>query len=230
MIDLKILGIDTSGKTASVALMDGDRIIGEITYVTRLTHSQIILPLVKNLLEKLETELSEIDCFAISEGPGSYTGLRIGISAVKGICFTGDKKCYGVSTLKALAQNVRFFGGIVVAVMHARPGVAYFGAYRCKGGKLVEVAGDMVCKYEEIEEFVRNSGEDIILVGDICEKIKVELFGDLDRVTVAPASLKMQRASAVCELALEDCGGWVSAKELDARYLQITKAEKDLGK
>lgn len=227
---MKILGIDTSGKTASVAVMDGDRILGEISYVTRLTHSQIILPLVKNLLEKLEIELEDIDCFAVSEGPGSYTGLRIGISAVKGMCFTKDVKCYGVSTLKSLAQNVRFFGGIVVSVMHARPGIAYFGAYECKGGKLVEVVADKVCKYEEIEEFVRYSDEKIMLVGDICERIKGDLFSDLERVEVAPASLKMQRASALCELAFEEKDSWVTGAELEARYLQVTKAEKDLGK
>lgn len=227
---MKILGIDTSGKTASVSVMDGDRIAGEITYVTRLTHSQIILPMVKELLERLEIELCDIDCIAVSEGPGSYTGLRIGIAAVKGICFTENIKCYGVSTLEALAGNVRFFDGIIGVLMHARPGVAYFGAYECKGGKLVAKFEDKVCSLNEIEEFLRGVGGKVMLVGDICEKVKEEIFADLENVVVAPASLKLQRAASLCELAYENVDKWGSCEGLDARYLQVTKAEKDLNK
>lgn len=228
MIDLKILGIDTSGSTASVAVTENERVLGEITYVTKLTHSQIILPLVKELLDKTETELSQIDCIAVSEGPGSYTGLRIGISAVKGMCFAKDVMCYGASTLEALAKNVSAFEGVIAAVMHARPKISYFGLYRCKGGRLERISDEAVCGHGEISEKIGEISERVMLVGDNCEKIKSELFGDCDNVSVAPASLKLQRAAALCELAYENRDSWVSCDRLDARYLQITKAEKDL--
>lgn len=227
MTDLKILGIDTSGKTASVALYDGERILGEITYITKLTHSQIILPLVKELLSRLETELCNVDCIAVSEGPGSYTGLRIGVAAVKGMCFDGKTKCCGISTLESIANNLGVFEGVAAVVMHARPNVAYFGAYRCENGGVSAVFEDKVCGYGEISEYISGLEGKVILAGDICEKIKEELFSNLENVAVAPPSLKLQRASSLCELAAKRADKWTSADELNARYLQETKAEKD---
>lgn len=230
MIDLKILAIDTSGKIASVAITEGEKLLGEITYLTKLTHSQVILPLVNDLLEKVELALCDIDCIAVSEGPGSYTGLRIGISAVKGLCFDGKTRCVGISTLKALAQNVSCFEGTVVSVMNARPEVAYFGGYFCKGGELKEVLSDRVGSYDEIFKYVKEIDGRVMLVGDICEKLKGELFADFGNVLVAPEALRVQRASSLCQLAQKDTSLWEGADKLDARYLQVTKAEKDLGK
>lgn len=227
---MKILGIDTSGKTASVAVSEGERIIGEVTYVTKLTHSQIILPLVNQLLGRLELSLDDMDCIAVSEGPGSYTGLRIGISAVKGICFEGKAGCFGASTLEALANNVSCFDGIIAAVMHARPEIAYFGAYTSKSGRLEAVCGDKVCGYGEIKEFIKGLDGQVMLVGDICEKLKSELFSDMENVRIAPDSLKTQRAASLCELAAANRDKWTDGAALEAKYLQITKAEKDLEK
>lgn len=230
MIGLKILGIDTSGKTASVAVLSESRLLGEITYLTKLTHSQVILPLASELLTRLELSLEDIDCIAVSEGPGSYTGLRIGISAVKGICFDGKTKCMGISTLEALAKNVSFFDGIIVSVLHARPEIAYFGAYRSENGVLTAVCEDCVCGYDRISKFVRSVSQKVMLVGDICEKLKSELFAELENVLVAPVSQRLQRASSLCEIAADNTDKWTDCEALDARYLQITKAEKDLKK
>ena len=101
-----VLGVDTSGKTASLAVADKDRILANTTVITELTHSQVLLPILRRLLIDANLTLADIDAVAVANGPGSYTGLRIGISAVKGLCFKDNKKCAGISTLKSLAMNV----------------------------------------------------------------------------------------------------------------------------
>lgn len=244
---MKILGIDTSGKIASVAVCDGGRLLGEVSYEASQTHSQVILPLTKKLLEKVEIEIDDIDCIAVSEGPGSYTGLRIGISAVKGICFDEKTKCMGISTLRSLAQNVSCFNGVIVSVMKARNRLDYFCAYACHNGNIKPMCDEGVKSYEEISEIIEEkckkascfeevwyyseaSADDtsILLVGDDAENIKKEMFEFDDRVLVAPMSLRCQRASSLCEIAQTDSSKWVSCEKLEARYLQVTKAEKDL--
>lgn len=226
MKDLKILGIDTSGKIASVAVMEDENLLGELTYQTKLTHSQIILPLVKDLLSKLEITLDDIDCIAVSEGPGSYTGLRIGISAVKGICFGQQKKCIGISTLEALASNVRISNATIFPVMKARPGIAYFGVYKSENGQIVQIYEDKVCGYSDIVEYV-NGVEAGILVGDGADEIKSQLFADNSNIQVAQPSLKLQKASSLCEIAYYNQDKFSDCENLNARYLQATKAEKD---
>ncbi|NLZ45957.1 MAG: tRNA (adenosine(37)-N6)-threonylcarbamoyltransferase complex dimerization subunit type 1 TsaB [Clostridiales bacterium] len=223
---MKILGIDTSGRIASVAVTEGKNLLGELTYQTNLTHSQIILPLVKDLLSKLEISLDDIDCVAVSEGPGSYTGLRIGISAVRGMCFAQNKKCLGVSTLEALANNVKCSSATILAVMKARPSIAYFGVYKSENEKLVQIVEDKLCGYDEIAEYA-NTIDNGILVGDLADNIKSELFENNNNILVAPPSLKLQRASSLCEIALNNQGKFSTCDKLNARYLQETKAEKD---
>ena len=222
-----ILGIDTSGKTASVAVLKDGRILGEFTYLTRLTHSQIILPLVTELLKRLDIGLGQIDCIAVADGPGSYTGLRIGVAAVKGMTFNKNTKCFGVSTLKSLANNVNAAECTVFSVMNARQGIAYFGCYKTGRGTVTEIFPDKVCSFTEISECAKSISGRIILVGDICEKIKEELFSGEDRIEIAPDSLKLQRAASLCEIAQSCPEKWTGGDELQARYLQAVKAEKD---
>ena len=118
MIDLKILAIDTSGKVASVAVTDGEKLLWEKSVYTKLTHSQVILPMVKQALEETGLTYTDLDCAAIAKGPGSYTGLRIGVAAVKGMCFGCESlKSAGVSTLLSLAYNCIDFEGRIISVM-----------------------------------------------------------------------------------------------------------------
>lgn len=133
MIDLKILAIDTSGKVASVAVTDGEKLLWEKSVYTKLTHSQVILPMVKQALEETGLTYTDLDCAAIAKGPGSYTGLRIGVAAVKGMCFGCESlKSAGVSTLLSLAYNCIDFEGRIISVMRARPKIVYAGEFQCK--------------------------------------------------------------------------------------------------
>lgn len=224
---MTILGIDTSGKTASCAVLRDGVILGQNTVYTKLTHSQVILPFVKRLLEDTNLTLDDIDLVAVADGPGSYTGLRIGISAVKGMCIDG-KKCLGISTLEALATNCIGSKARVFSLLNARPGIVYFGVYDSDGETLINVIPDAVVSAETVYEAARGYDGDIVLVGDCVETIKEKYFADDIRVRLAPPHERLQLASSVCLAALSYCDEAYSDDELCARYLQITKAEKDL--
>ncbi len=226
-----IVGIDTSGKIASIAISDGKCILASTTVVTKLTHSQILLPLLKKLLEDACLTLDDIDAFAVAKGPGSYTGLRIGISAVKGLCFKDNKMCAGISTLKSLAMNL-FTGEarekIVFSVMKARPEISYFGVYKLTHNSVEVLLDDAVCENKEILTYKNSkSFSEVILVGDNAEKIKSSLFENDDSVITAPPDKRLQNSASLCVTAINDKSVWGSASELNAGYLQITKAEKD---
>ena len=184
---MTLLGIDTSGKTASAAVCTESAVLAQTTVYTSLTHSQVILPICRDVVKSAGLELSDMDGIAVSAGPGSYTGLRIGISSVKAICFALNKPCIGISTLESLANNVSLHRGIICAVMAARL-------------ELVYCAVAVVCDAAD-----RLSGE---------------------RFITAPLHLKLQLASSLCSAAFGRKMG--TPDELEAAYLQITKAEKDL--
>lgn len=123
---LRILGLDTSGKTASVAVLDTESgiLLGEHTIYTSRTHSQVILPLCKELLEECRMTPQDVDCYAVAVGPGSYTGLRIGIAAVQGMAMVQGTPCVGVSTLEAMASRI-YGAPQILSLMHARADLFY---------------------------------------------------------------------------------------------------------
>ena len=125
---MRILGIDTSGKVASAAVLDTeqDLLLGERSLYTTRGHTQVILPMVTELLTECGMTLQDVDCYAVSVGPGSYTGLRIGIAAVQGLALPDNKPCIGVSTLEAMASRC-FESENILAVMHARADLFYVG-------------------------------------------------------------------------------------------------------
>ena len=226
MLDLKILAIDTSGKIASVAVSDG-KLLWEKIIFTKLTHSQVILPMVTQALAETGLDYSELDCIAVADGPGSYTGLRIGIGAVKGICMGAPNiKAAGVSTLLALAYNCRAFEGRIAAVMRARPKIIYGAVFECAGGEIIRVTEDKVCAEDEFfSQF--DPCDHLMLVGDCAEEIKQSRFADSKNVRCAPKNCVLQRASSLCEAVEDDHGLICSAVDLAVSYLQATKAEKD---
>ncbi len=227
MKGLHILGIDTSGKTASVAVTDDDKLLWEKTVYTRLTHSQVILPMVSEALKELELSFCDIDCAAIAKGPGSYTGLRIGCAAVKGMCMGQESlKCIGISTLEALSFNCLPYSGRIAAAMFARQGICYAGIYESDGKQIRNIRPDEVIKEDELFSSFDVS-EGLMLVGDNAAAIKEKFFADDDRVLTAPISRRMQQASSLCLAAAAHIDEASSAEELSVSYLQATKAQKD---
>ncbi len=223
---MTILGIDTSGKTASCAIYRDGIILGQTTVYTKLTHSQVILPFIEKLLSDTEVAISDVDLIAVSNGPGSYTGLRIGVALVKGLRAMGGK-CMGVSTLEALAANSMAAKATIFATLKARPEVVYFGTYSSDGETLTELKPDSVTGYDSVKELADKTTGDIILTGDTAEDIKAKLFAEDPRVRLAPVQNRLQQATGVIAVALEHLDEAGTAEDLRVRYLQVTKAEKD---
>ena len=134
---MKILAIDTSAKTATAALTDGRRLLSLYTQNVGLTHSETMLPMVEALLRDAKTDVDEIDMFACAVGPGSFTGVRIGVSLVKGLAFGKNKICVGVSTLESLARNIEVEGALIVPVMDARRERLYSAVFKYENGKYI---------------------------------------------------------------------------------------------
>lgn len=227
MKDLAVLGIDTSGKVASVAITDGEKVLWEKSVYTKLTHSQVILPMVKQALEETSLDFSELECVAVANGPGSYTGLRIGIGAVKGMCM-GCKglKCAGVSTLYSLANNCCAFDGVIISVMRARPKVVYVGEFICDTNRVMRTGMDRICNEEDFFKSLE-TGCKTMLTGDCAMEIKEKYFSNNQMVSTAGITGSLQKASSVC-LAVEKNPSMITtADKLEVSYLQATKAEKD---
>lgn len=220
---MKILAIDTSALTATAAILSEGMLIGEISTTTKLTHSQTIMPMIDELLRKVSLDITDIDLFACSEGPGSFTGLRIGIGTIKGLAYGLGKPVVGVSTLEALAHNIDVTGLVICPIMDARRGQVYNGLYRYNGVMLERITEPRALSVEELCEELT---ERTIFVGDGVkvhkEKIK-ELLGE-NAVFASPQNL-LQRAGSVAYAALNKEA--ISAEDLTAVYLRKPQAERE---
>lgn len=220
---MKILAIDTSALTATAAILSEDMLIGEISTTTKLTHSQTIMPMIDELLKKVSLDITDIDLFACSEGPGSFTGLRIGIGTIKGLAYGLGKPVVGVSTLEALAHNIDVTDLVICPIMDARRGQVYNGLYSYNGNTLECITEPRALS---IEELCQELTERTIFVGDGVnvhkEKIK-ELLGN-KAVFASPQNL-LQRAGSVAYAALKKEA--VSAEDLTAVYLRKPQAERE---
>lgn len=233
-----VLGIDTSGKTASCALCTEDTVLAQNTFVTKLTHSQVIMPMCKKMLSDAGKTLSDVEGFAAVSGPGSYTGLRIGIAAVKGLCFGLDKKCAGISSLMSLAYNYKgvfpcrgtfpkVSGEFVIfPVMHARQDLVYNALFTADGNRIVRERDDCITPENRLIEELSQTSRNVILTGDYAETLYNAVKDKNSRISIAPPTMRAPLASSLCYAAMDI--GFITADELNAEYLQITKAEKDL--
>lgn len=221
-----LLGIDTSGKTASAALLDTDTevILAETTLYTQKTHSQVIMPAVKELLVQTGKEMSDLGGIAVAKGPGSYTGLRIGVAAVKAMCFALGIECCGVSTLKGLAYNNIAFRGTICSVMKARGELVYACAYKSDGYGLEPLFEEKIMSRDELAQFLAFNGTEALLCGDGAADFFTDYRSPM--FMIAPPQGRLQAAHGVCLGALSE--KFVSADELEVSYLQKVKAEKDL--
>ncbi len=222
-----ILAIDTSANTATCALLKDGRMLALFTENGLLTHSETMLPMIENMLAKAAVNISDIDAFAVSEGPGSFTGVRIGVSLIKGLAFNTEKPCVGVSTLAALAKNLDGHDGYVVPVMDARRNQVYTAIF--KDGK--RLTQDTLIPLDELKARLLEMGADNIkLCGDGYD-LAYKYF-DSSEITVTPTSpvLIPQNALSVALIASEllELDEKKSDRELSARYLRASQAEREL--
>ena len=227
---MKILAVDTTAKACSVSLVENGRVLGENFVNLSFTHSQTMMPMCSQLLENAKLPLSQIDAFAVSTGPGSFTGLRIGLSAVKGMAFALNKPCVAVSTLDALAQNVSQWQGIICPVMDARCNQVYNALYESTGDGLRKLTEDRALMLDQLLQELKTFEKPVILVGDGADLCYNRYQGEICGLAIANPQNRFQRASSVGILAEQKAleGEVLSASEILPSYLRLPQAQREL--
>lgn len=229
---MKILAVDTSATAASVAVAEENKLIGEFSINTALTHSQTLMPMVDELLKNTGLSVNDIDAVAVNAGPGSFTGVRIGVAAVKGIAFPKNLPCISVSTLESMAYNMLGNDCIVCSVMDARCSQVYNALFRVKGCTVTRMTDDRALSLTDLKNELQNINEKVVLVGDgavLCSKFLGE---GLENIMLAPFNNRIQTASSVAYAAFEKInnGETVKADELMPVYLRLPQAQRELNK
>lgn len=225
---MKIFALDCASVSASVALTDAGLLLGESFTNVKLTHSQTLLPMAESLLKNCRTDLSVVDVFAVTVGPGSFTGVRIGVAALKGMADAAGKPCFGVSALETAAYPFRTFDGIVCAVMDARCEQVYTALFS-GSTRLTE---DSAMKITELADLLAGYNRPVLLTGDGAQKVLESLRGICSfPLTAASPQFCYPRASSAAYLAyekLQNGAQTVPAKTLQPLYLRLPQAQREL--
>ncbi len=221
-----ILALESSALTASVAVCDGERLLGEYTLNNGNTHSETLLPMVESLLKFLKLSVSDVDLFACSVGPGSFTGIRIGVATLKGLAFSAQKPCVGVSTLEAMAYNLSVPNGLICPVMNARRKQVYTALFREKDGGLERLMPDSAISIEELDKLLSRYDEPVYLVGDGYDITVQNLSHPVGNT---PQRLRYQSAASVAKAAwlAYQSGEYTSDAEISPIYLRPCQAERE---
>ena len=225
---MKILALETTAKAASCAVLSDGAPLATAWQATGLTHSRTLLPMVEDMLKNSELHLQDMDAIAVAAGPGSFTGLRIGIAAVKGLAWAAEKPCVSVSTLEAMAWPLAHLNGIIVCAMDARRQQIYNAVFLAEGGTLTRLREDRAISLQEAAEDLRDFDGPMWIVGDGAALCHGYLTAAGIECTLAPAHLRLQSAAGVgmaAEKLLPE--GAVSAQDLAPVYLRLSQAERE---
>ena len=187
------------------------------------------MDLIDSLLSRCNLTLDDVDGFAISEGPGSFTGLRIGMATIKGLAFGSNKPCLAISTLDTLAYNVINFNGIICPIMDALRGNVYTNLYKNNNGKLEAISEANCLSIEELVSILKEKNEPIIFLGDGLVKHKDYLLENLNNLSFAPLNSNYPKASSLGELALQlfNSGETQELNKIAPVYLRKSQAERE---
>ena len=226
---MKILAFETSAKAASVALMERGKLLGEAYQNTGLTHSQTLMVMAEDLLMACNWTPKDVVAVAVAAGPGSFTGVRIGVAAAKGFAWGGELPCSGVSTLEAMARNLGVWEGYVVPAMDARRSQVYTAIFHAEKGILTRVEEDMAISLEELKEKIKNFSEPVFLVGDGALLCYNTLLEEVPGLVLPPEHRMHQRAAGVALTAqvMMDAGDPGNGAELTPNYLRLSQAERE---
>ena len=225
---MKILALETSAKAVSAAVSENGKILASGYQDTGLTHSRTLMPIVEHILKNTGLTMADMDAVAVAAGPGSFTGIRIGVAAAKGLAFAADKPAVGVSTLAAMARNVAFSDGLVICAMDARRNQVYNALFEAKDGRLTRLTEDRAIALADLAEQLRADPRPKTVVGDGAKLCHAFLAEAGIPCRVAPPHLVMQNAMSVA-LEAEDMaanGQSVSAQALEPVYLRPAQADQ----
>jgi len=225
---MRILALETSAKAVSAAVTEDGRVVAQAYQCTGLTHSRTLMPMVEAMLKNAELRPADCDAVAVACGPGSFTGIRIGVAAAKGLAFAAEKPAAGVSTLEAMARGAACMDGLLVCAMDARRNQIYNAVFEARDGVLTRLTPDRAIGLDELSKELGNSEKRKIIVGDGAALCYNYFLEHQISCAMAPAHLVMQNAVGV-GFAAEDMarsGLLVSAQELSPVYLRPTQAER----
>lgn len=225
---MRILALETAAKAVSAAVTEDGKVLAAAFQDTGLTHSRTLMPLVELLLKNTGMAVSSLDAIAVSAGPGSFTGVRIGVAAAKGLAWAADKPCAAVSTLAALARNVSFIDGLIVCAMDARRQQVYNALFEAKDGRLTRLTEDRAIALSDLAEELRGDPRPKTVLGDGGRMAYDFLAAAGVPCRLAPAHLVKENAVSVALEAegIARAGGLVSAQELAPVYLRPPQAER----
>ena len=225
---MKLLALETTAKAASCAVLADGVPLATAWQCTGLTHSRTLLPMVEDMLKNSELQLKDMDAIAVAAGPGSFTGLRIGISAVKGLTWAADKPCIGVSTLEAMAWPLSHLTGIIVCAMDARRQQIYNAVFRAENGVLTRLREDRAISLEEAAADCGSLDGPLYIVGDGASLCHSYFTNRGIACTLSPPHLLQQSAVGVAMAAAERWpANAVSAQALEPTYLRLSQAERE---
>ena len=224
-----LLAFETSAKAASVALFDGNTLLGEQYQNTGLTHSQTLLVMAENLLSQCGKTPAQVEAVAVANGPGSFTGVRIGVAAAKGFAWGGELPIYGVSTLEAMALGLGVWDGVVCPVMDARRSQVYNALFYVNQGGVTRQTEDRAISLEDLKIELKKLSKPIFLVGDGSNLCYNVLSESVPGLVMPPEHRLHQRAvgvglAALNRIAVGDAGDGGS---LTPNYLRLSQAERE---
>lgn len=229
---MKILGLDTSTMMTTCAVMEDDILLGEFSLSLDMSHSESLVPMIKELMENLGMKIADMDGFAVSTGPGSFTGLRIGLATAKAFAHVTEKPIVGVSSLEALADN--FYGhSVVVPMMDARRDRVFSAIYTMEQGEWKALLKPNAIEVTSLIDIINDNYGKAILLGDGATKYKKEFREKLgEKALFAPGNLNLTRASSVCRLGMVKLlrGQYDDMFSLAPEYLRDSQAQRMLKK
>ena len=228
---MKILALESSATPASCAVTENGKVLASAVMNIGMTHSQTLLPMVQSMLSNAHLTMADIDVCAVSVGPGSFTGVRIGVAAVKGIAFADDKPCVAVSTLEAMATMFRNmpFSGVICCCMDARCAQVYTALFSCDSGKITRLTLDEALPVDTLRDRLIELAQPVMLVGDGIQVCRKAFVGQVYLCTT-PDAMQFQQAVGVAFAA----EGYVerdelcTPQELLPQYLRLPQAEREL--
>ena len=224
-----ILAFETTAKAGSVALYDNGKLLGEQYQNTGLTHSQTLMVMAEDLLKQCGRTVADITAVAVAEGPGSFTGVRIGVAAAKGFAWGGQLPCYGVSTLEAMAETLGIYQGYVCACMDARRNQVYNALFYVNCGEMERFSEDRAIALVELKEELLHLDGPIYLVGDGAELAYKHLSAEVEELILPPEHRRHQRAPGVAIAAAKKIAAGESgdANAMTPNYLRLSQAERE---
>ena len=224
-----ILAFETSAKAASVALMEGSKLLGESYQNTGLTHSQTLMVMAEDLLKQCGKTANDVQAVAVAEGPGSFTGVRIGVAAAKGFSWGKEIPCYGISTLEAMAESLGIYDGFVCPCMDARRSQVYNAIFHVENGTIQRHTEDRAISLADLAAELEHLDGPIFLVGDGSTLTYNTLKDRISQLILPPEHRMHQRATGVAILAAKEAeaGNAPSGGTLTPNYLRLSQAERE---